>query len=79
MMKKKLAFDDVPTLRKLINKDIQLRIKNDVIKISQKIAIDSDITIIFDASNYVIAVKAIDLTEKIIEILNTNPNELNIE
>ena len=47
--------------------------------LSQKIAIDSDITIIFDASNYVIAVKAIDLTEKIIEILNTNPNELNIE
>lgn len=61
------------------NENAKILIKNDVIKISQKIAIDSDITIIFDASNYVIAVKAIDLTEKIIEILNTNPNELNIE
>ena len=61
------------------NENAKILIKNDVIKISQKIAIDSDITIIFDASNYVIAVKTIDLTEKIIEILNTNPNELNIE
>ena len=52
------------------NENAKILIKNDVIKISQKIAIDSDITIIFDA---------IDLTEKIIEILNTNPNELNIE
>ena len=61
------------------NENAKILIKNDVIKISQKIAIDNDITIIFDASNYVIAVKTIDLTEKIIEILNTNPNELNIQ
>ena len=61
------------------NENAKILIKNDVIKISQKIAIDNDITIIFDASNYVIAVKTIDLTEKIIEILNTNPNKLNIQ
>ena len=62
--------------QEMFNKNENAKI---VIKISQKIAIDNDITIIFDASNYVIAVKTIDLTEKIIEILNTNPNKLNIQ
>ena len=45
MMKKKLAFDDVQTLRKLINKDIQLRIKNDVIKTNKVDFIQGDILI----------------------------------
>ena len=54
-------------------------IKNDVINILQKIAIDQNISIIFDANDYVIAIKDIDLTNQVIEILNSNLNDIKFE
>ena len=54
-------------------------IKNDVVNIIQKLAIDQNISIIFDANDYVIAIKDIDLTQQVIKILNTNLNDIKFE
>jgi len=54
-------------------------IKNDVINIVQKLAVDQNISIIFDANDYVIAINDIDLTKQVVEILNANLNNIEFE
>ncbi|MBI28703.1 MAG: hypothetical protein CMI95_02285 [Pelagibacteraceae bacterium] len=66
-----VIFNKIERGKSEISKEINL--------ILQEIAIEDDILMIFDENNFVIAVKEIDITSKVIDKLNSRIKKLNIE
>ena len=54
-------------------------INNEILIIIQQLAIDQEIDIIFDANQYVVAMKELDFTDQVIKKLNSNIKKIKFQ
>jgi len=69
-----------------INNEIYNKIENaksaindEILIIIQQLAIDQEIDIIFDANQYVVAMKELDFTDQVIKKLNSNIKKIKFQ